>query len=181
MEYFTRSNLTYNLTDVPKLIPMHQFTFFDKEEVKDRLKCRLYNDLKECKKIATKKCEAKGETRQKYEECMIDLNSRLGQNTTQFCVNHYNRFDIWTEELTPEEVLYYERKHSCFKTSGKPKGRQYCRDMKEYSIGWTKDNLYSCYMQNKVDYTKEKCDDIFGTSDMQGLLKCYGASGGDPG
>ena len=111
---------------------MHQFTFFDKEEVKDRLKCRLYNDLKECKNIATKKCKAKGETRQKYEECMIDLNSRLGQNTTQFCVENYAKPIMNTESLNNTLPFHWERLHTCYEKTGVPKGRAYCNDMRKY-------------------------------------------------
>ena len=82
---------------------MHQFSFFEKQDVVDRIKCRKYFDEAECKKIEQKRCQAKGLTTIQYEKCMIRLNTILNQNTTQFCTNHYNKLELWTENLSPNK------------------------------------------------------------------------------
>ena len=48
MEPIKRTNLTYNVTDIPELLPVHQFAYFDKEELDDKMACRLKEDAAEC-------------------------------------------------------------------------------------------------------------------------------------
>ena len=178
MKYIGRSNMTYEIDKVPSLLPMHQFAFFEKEEIENRIKCRKYIDEDECKKIEQLRCKAKGLTTIAYETCMIRLNEILGQNTTQFCVNHYNKLELWTEDNSPDKAQYYERKYQCIESSGIAKGKQYCLDIKKHSEGWTRQNLWNCYAKNRVNFAKEKCDAIFeGLDDTQGLLQCYGTTG----
>ena len=178
MEFVGLSNITYNITKLPQLLPMHQFGFFETSEIEDRIKCRKYFDETECKKIEQKRCQAKGLTTIAYETCMIRLNNILNQNTTQFCTNHYNKLELWTENLSPDKANYYERMHNCYLLSGVEKGRRYCQDIRDHSEGWTRQNLWNCYTKNKVDFAKEKCDALFeGANDMQGLLQCYGTQG----
>lgn len=37
------SNMTYDASELPNLIPFHQYTFFDKSEIEDRIKCKIDN------------------------------------------------------------------------------------------------------------------------------------------
>ena len=44
LKYSSSLTLTYKITDVPRLFAVHQFIFFDKTELKNRIKCKLFND-----------------------------------------------------------------------------------------------------------------------------------------
>jgi hypothetical protein len=41
--------------------------FLDKKAVEDRMKCKIYDDQDECKKIEILKCNAKGTTTEAFE------------------------------------------------------------------------------------------------------------------
>lgn len=41
------------------------------------MKCKIANNEAECKKIENLRCLAKGQTTQKYEGCMININQLL--------------------------------------------------------------------------------------------------------
>lgn len=48
IKYVSHSNLTYNVSEVPKLLPVHSFTYFLRKEVTDRMKCKINDDQEEC-------------------------------------------------------------------------------------------------------------------------------------
>ena len=99
------------------------------------MKCKIFFDEESCTEIETRKCLANGHTSIKYELCMIALTERLNQNTTQFCVNHYNNLPIWTEKVDPKYLQYSLRKHLCYFNTGVPYGREYCDDYFDKSDG----------------------------------------------
>jgi hypothetical protein len=107
LKYYMHTDLQYPLDKVPRLFPAHQFTFISKDEVINRMKCKIANDEAECKKIEKLRCLAKGETTQAFENCMIVMNQKLQQNATEFCVNHYNTPNIWKDEMDPKFALYH--------------------------------------------------------------------------
>jgi hypothetical protein len=153
-----------------------------KTQVTDRMKCKLYDDEDECLNVEEYRCVLLGETTAAYEDCMINLNNLLGNNATQFCVDHYSNLDNWVNTLSPKYVLYHQRKHSCYETSGVPKGKEFCDDMKLYNQGWSNSNLFNCYRSNGVDFSKQFCDDKFDISTglkstEENLLRCYADKG----
>ena len=132
LKYLMHTDMTYDMELLPRLLPAHQFTYITKRDAENRLKCKVGNDEAECKKIENLRCLAKGETTQNYENCMIRINQLLQQNATEFCVNHYNKPDLWKDEMDPKYALYHQRKHDCYEFSGVPKGKAYCQDMRKY-------------------------------------------------
>ena len=124
LKYFRETFLEYDLSDVPRLIPMHHFSFFDTQEIKDRIRCKIFNDEVQCLNIERKRCLAKGILTEDFELCMIDLDQLQGLNTTEFCVDHYeNNPDIWTEAYSPDFVFYWQRLHNCYQNTGIEPGR----------------------------------------------------------
>ena len=73
LEYFRPTFLEFNLTEVPRMIPMHHFSFFDTQEIQDRIRCKIFEDKFHCLNIERKRCLSKGIMTEKYELCMIDL------------------------------------------------------------------------------------------------------------
>ena len=123
LKYKDMGNLTYPIKSVPMLFPAHTFSFFQEEDVVNRILCKTYGDAKQCTRTEEARCRAKGILTQAYEECMIALYTILKQNTPQFCTNHYNTPDLWMEDLDPSKPAHYERKHQCYFYAGVPKGR----------------------------------------------------------
>jgi hypothetical protein len=37
--YVNHANMTYNMSDIPRLLPVHHFSFFDTAKVINRMKC----------------------------------------------------------------------------------------------------------------------------------------------
>ena len=166
LKYKLHTNLTYPIGDVPRLLAAHQLIFFGKEEIQDRIKCKVYNSQDECKEIEVLKCTAKGNTTELFEDCMISFNSKLRLNTTEFCVNHYAKPEMKIDSLDPSMPYYWERLHGCYAKSGIPKGRAFCDDMMKYQVpAWDKDNLFNCYRRHNVDFGKEYCEHIFASMD----------------
>jgi hypothetical protein len=89
MEPIKRTNLTYTITDLPELLPVHQFAFFDKEELHDKMACKLKEDAAECHNANERRCISKGITTKEYHKCIIKLLKKDGKNTTQFCDDHF--------------------------------------------------------------------------------------------
>ena len=116
---------------------------------------------------------------------MVTLMNVLKLHSSQFCDNHYNTPDIWTEDLDPSKPMYYERKHQCYVYAGVPKGRAYCLDMYSHTPGWTKDNLFNCYIKNGVNSAKEQCQELFPLveddpevdENAKKQLSCFGSKG----
>jgi hypothetical protein len=78
---------------------------------------------------------------------------------------------IWTGDLSPSKLEYYERKYAC---NNSPKGKQFCQDLFKNLPGQTDDTLFECYREHNVDFAKEMCDAEFPSSDQgASLLKCY--------
>jgi hypothetical protein len=65
--------LAYNVSDVPKLLPVHSFTYFLRKEVTDRMKCKINGDPEECLQIEKRRCESEDATTVAYEDCMLEL------------------------------------------------------------------------------------------------------------
>ena len=155
--YSQHSNLTYDISRVPVLIPFHQFLFFEEDQVKERMLCKLYNDEGECMDIEKAKCETKDQTSEDYELCMIDLHNKILSNATRFCVNHYAELSKWQDNLHPKYILYHQRKFNCFNTTGVPYGREYCETMMEFTPGSTKEGLFNCFRKHNVDFGLDYC------------------------
>lgn len=73
LTYSYHSDLAYPLENLQTLYPFHQFTFFEKEDIEDRIACKEQNQMKECKKIEEKRCEYKGLNTTAYETCRIRI------------------------------------------------------------------------------------------------------------
>ena len=71
--YSSHLFLNYTLSDLPRLLPFHQFASFDTEAVKNRIKCKVYNDKKECLRLEERACESFSKNSEDYEMCMIQL------------------------------------------------------------------------------------------------------------
>lgn len=59
------------------LIPFHQFLFFKKEQVEERMRCKIYNVEGDCMDIEKYMCGTLEETSQDYELCMISLAEKV--------------------------------------------------------------------------------------------------------
>ena len=55
------------------MMPMHHFSFFDSQDINERIRCKVLNDQNVCFEIESKKCRAKGVRTEGYEICMIAL------------------------------------------------------------------------------------------------------------
>ena len=51
IKYVNHANLTYNITDIPRLLPMHHFSYLETSEVLKRMRCNIYQDPVECRAI----------------------------------------------------------------------------------------------------------------------------------
>jgi hypothetical protein len=91
---------------------------------------------------------------------------------SKFCYNHYGEMEIWTGDKSPENLLYYEMKYDCLKTSGVKHGRDFCRDIIGHTENSTTEDLFNCYRKYGVEYSEEFCDYEHGDNDDD-LIKCY--------
>lgn len=82
MEAVKRTNLTYNVTELPQLFPVHQFAFFEKRKLHDQMACSLKDDPAECWNLNERRCISKGITTKEYHRCIIKLLKEDGQNAT---------------------------------------------------------------------------------------------------
>jgi hypothetical protein len=73
LKYIDMANLTYPIEYVPMLFPAHTFSFFQQEDVVNRILCKTYADAKQCKITEEARCRAKGVKTQAYEICMVTL------------------------------------------------------------------------------------------------------------
>lgn len=92
------------------------------------------------------------------------------------CIEHYDNAEIWIDDLSPNFVQYWKRKHDCLKNTGVPFGREYCDDIKNADSSWDIKTLYFCYLENGVVLPQEYCDTLFGqeeTFDAPSFLACY--------
>ena len=176
LQYVRHLNMTYDIEDIPRLLPAHGFLFFDTEQLKNQMRCKMYWDVAACTEIETRKCLAAGQTSITYELCMIALGDRVGLNTTEFCVNHYGNLPIWTERVHPDNLQYYLRKHLCYFSSGHEYGRDYCNDYYDHAPAWGQEELWSCYAKHNVEFSEEYCSTKFGT-DGETYLKCKAQRG----
>lgn len=148
------------------MLAAHQFVFFTKNELEKRILCKVYDDQNECKEIEVLKCDAKGNTTEPFEQCVIELNTKLRQNTTEFCIDHYAKDEMKLDSLDPSMPYYWERLHGCYNRAGVPRGRAFCDDMMKYQVpAWDKDNLFNCYRRNNVEFGKEYCEHLFAGQD----------------
>ena len=123
IEATARLNLTFNASNTKQLFPMHQFSFFDKKELHNKMACKLKEDAAECHNDNERRCISKGITTKEYHKCIIKLLKKERQNSTQFCYDHYNEMQLWQDEVKHGTLLYYQMKYECLKMSGKKHGR----------------------------------------------------------
>ena len=105
--YESRNTIVYKLSDIHDVIPVHQFMYFETEEIKDHIRC---SNNKDCVNVDYKKCWTMGITTVEFEQCMIKvLNTkttgqgrRLSEQTDKFCADHYSNMTIWTGDLSPK-------------------------------------------------------------------------------
>ena len=136
LKYKYHTFLDYNTTEIPRLFPMHQFAYFEKQSVIDRMKCKVADVEEECFNIESTRCDLYPVTTEKFERCNLALYQKLEWNQTQYCHDHYNNLEIWTNTLNPKFPLYWERKYDCLEKAGQPKGKEYCDTMNEKYDGW---------------------------------------------
>jgi hypothetical protein len=137
LKYLSLMTLSYLPSDIPRLLPVHQFVSVETLAVKNRIRCLLYKDVEQCLAIEMTRCEVKGKTTEAYEQCMIDLKLE-----DSFCRNHYLDESIWKDNLSPSYLQYYLRLHNCLGLEGQSKGREYCTDYYEHEDSWGKKDLY---------------------------------------
>lgn len=126
--YESRNTIIYKLSNIHDVIPVHQFMYFETEEIKDHIRC--LND-QDCVKVDYKKCQTMEVTSVEFEQCMIKVlnvgqGRRLSAETDKFCTDHYNDKSIWTGDLSPSTEAFYNRKYACNNT---PKGKDYCLEL----------------------------------------------------
>lgn len=176
--YVSHTNLSYSIPDIPRLLPAHQFTFFDRKEITDRMMCKIEGDEEQCRKIEERRCLSKGNLTEAYDICMIKLLKREDGDPEQFCRDHYGFSAIWVDSLSPKYLMYYKRMHNCLRLAGIPLGKTYCDDLFAHSEGWTQESLFSCYRKHKVEFGKQYCNFLFSGEDQsQQLLQCLGQKG----
>lgn len=73
LKYYNHFEMNYTLVDLPQILPLHLFTMISKEDVINRIRCKVYNDRQQCFLIDKRVCEGKGETTIAYEQCMMNL------------------------------------------------------------------------------------------------------------
>jgi hypothetical protein len=157
LKYKYYTFLDYNTTDVPRLFPMHEFAYFEKQSVIDRMKCKVDDVEEECYRIEDTRCNLYPVMSEAHEICNLNLYERLEWNTTQFCEEHYGKLEIWTGTLNPKFPLYYDRKYACLERAGTAKGKEYCDTMMEMTDGWQIENLFNCYQVNGVVFSQDYC------------------------
>ena len=179
IKFVNHNNMTYNMTDIPRLLPVHHFSFFDTDAIISRMRCLVYEDSNECRKIEERRCLSKGKSTVKYEECMINLYLNDDDITVRadvFCDRHYKDMTIWIEKMHPDYLPYWIRFHNCKETAGVKKGRQYCQDYMAHDSGSGLEELYACYTKYNVPFAKEYCDNSF-AGQPEKLNLCYGSKG----
>ena len=62
MEEIPQKNLTFNASNLQQLLPMHQFAFFDKKELHNKMACKLKDDAAHCHNDNERRCISKGIT-----------------------------------------------------------------------------------------------------------------------
>lgn len=91
------------------LLPAHQFTTFDRQELEDRLACKIDKDPYECFMLEKRTCLSMGNTTKAFDDCMVPLyDDHYPLNSTQFCVDHYNLLEIWLGAMSPEFLEYHK-------------------------------------------------------------------------
>lgn len=65
--------LQYNMSEVPKLMPMHFFSMITADEVVERIQCKVRFDQGACHEITLKRCFAQEPNSLNYETCMVNL------------------------------------------------------------------------------------------------------------
>ena len=142
--------------------------------------CRLRNDPAQCHNSQERLCISKGINTLEYHQCILTLLESEKNATSEkdrasnFCYEHYGEMLLWTGDKSPEELLYYEMKYGCLKTSGVKHGRDYCRDINRHTENSTTEHLFNCYRKYGVEYSEEYCDYENGGNDDE-LIKCYEA------
>ena len=154
----------YDYSDLPRLLPVHQFISIDTQALKSRLSCLIYKDPLSCLSLEQSKCNFLDLRSEQYELCMIRL------DTLDFCSTHYRNSSLWTDTLSPSYLQYYLRLHNCYDLSGVPRGQQYCRDYYAHEDSWSREDLYNCYISYGVEFGKEYCDHKFGQDEKELLM-----------
>jgi hypothetical protein len=67
LKYISLLTLSYASSDLPRLLPVHQFVSLETMAVQNRIRCLLYNDQEQCLSIEIIRCEIKGKTTEAYE------------------------------------------------------------------------------------------------------------------
>lgn len=140
------------------------------------MECKVQGDPTQCHRIEQRRCVSEGYNTERYEQCMINLSNQVQTNGTEFCSNHYLNMTVWKDNYGPSKLGYWLRKHNCFEISGVPKGKRYCQDYKAVEDSWGTDNLFTCYLRNKVEFSQEYCDTKH-SEDKYSLMQCYGTKG----
>ena len=126
IKFVNHKEMTYNMSDIPRLLPVHHFSFFETDAIVERMRCKVYQDPNACRKIEERRCQSLGKNTTRYEECMIQL--YMNENFVRidpvlFCDEHYLDETIWIEKLHPDYLPYWIRHHGCKELAGVPKGR----------------------------------------------------------
>ena len=98
---------------------------------------------------------------------MIERLQANSQNASLFCEYHYSNQTIWQDsKLIPDTQEFIKRKHDCFENAGQQKGKGFCDEMYDALFSrWTKNDLYSCYEEQGVEFQDEFCQFMFPLDD----------------
>lgn len=95
------TELMYDITGASlyKLLPLHFFTSFNKNEVIERMECLVNNKTDACSAYEMRKCEVFGLKNPEYDVCMLDQYAKAGFEMYDFCNIHYNESSnrVWTK------------------------------------------------------------------------------------
>lgn len=61
LAYQSYSYLEYDIADIPRILPLHHLSYFQTDDILNRMKCNIYKDEKECLLYNKKKCLTLGE------------------------------------------------------------------------------------------------------------------------
>lgn len=168
-EGYRMLNFQYSITDMDKILPVHEFMVFSKDQVEAKMGCTLKNDPAECHNGKERFCISKGITTMEYHQCIIKLLKEEKGDPLQFCKNHFSEMQIWTGGNSPKALPYHEMKYDCLAKSGVKLGADYCRDINKYTPKATKTDLFKCYRKYGVEFSEEYCD-FMNRKDEQKLL-----------
>ena len=66
-------NFQFSTPHLDKILPVHEFMMFSKEQLQAKMACSLRNDPAECHNAQERICISKGINTMRYHQCIIKL------------------------------------------------------------------------------------------------------------